>query len=64
MSYGVEMDLSLGYRNISENFYAGVVWGVFWPFGALNRPIELFPSGGSGVATAAQVLRTFVGIKF
>jgi uncharacterized protein (TIGR04551 family) len=64
MSYGIEMDLSLGYRNIGENFYAGLVWGVFWPFGALNRPIELFSSGGSGTATAAQILRTFVGIKF
>jgi hypothetical protein len=37
---------------------------VFWPFGALNRPIELFSNGGSGTATAAQILRTFVGIKF
>jgi len=64
ISYGLEMDLSLGYRNIGENFYAGMVWGVFWPFGALNRPVELFPSGGSGTATAAQILRAFVGIKF
>jgi uncharacterized protein (TIGR04551 family) len=63
MSYGVEMDLNLGYRNIRENFYAGLVWGVFWPFGALNRPVEIFPSG-AGTATAAQILRTFVGIKF
>jgi hypothetical protein len=36
---------------------------VFWPFGALNRPVELFPSG-SGTATASQILRAFVGIKF
>jgi hypothetical protein len=64
MGYGIEMDLGLGYRNANEKFYAGMVWGVFWPFGALNRPIELFPSGGSGTATAAQVLRGFVGIKF
>jgi hypothetical protein len=42
------------------------VWGVFWPFGALNRPIQLpaFANGGSGTATAAQILRAFVGIKF
>jgi hypothetical protein len=58
------MDLGLGYRNSNEKFYAGMVWGVFWPFGALNRPVEqgMFPTGGS--ATAAQVLRGFVGIKF
>ena len=64
MSYGVEMDLGLGYRNTSEKFYAGMVWGVFWPFGALNRPVELFPNSGSGTASAAQILRAFVGIKF
>jgi hypothetical protein len=58
------MDLSLGYRNIGEKFYAGLVWGVFWPLGALNRPIELFPSGGANSATAAQILRAFAGIKF
>ena len=63
MGYGVEMDLGLGYRNTNEKFYAGMVWGVFWPFGALNRPVDLF-SSGAGTATAAQVLRAFVGIKF
>jgi uncharacterized protein (TIGR04551 family) len=63
MNYGVEMDLNLGYRNIGEKFYAGMVWGVFWPFGALNRPVELFPTAPQ-TATAAQVLRGFVGIKF
>jgi uncharacterized protein (TIGR04551 family) len=64
MGYGIEMDLSLGYRNIGEKFYAGLVWGVFWPFGALSRPVELFTSGGSGSASAAQILRAFMGIKF
>jgi hypothetical protein len=65
MGYGVEMDLGLGYRNTNEKFYAGMVWGVFWPFGALNRPAgEMFPGTAAGTATAAQVLRGFVGIKF
>jgi hypothetical protein len=66
ISYGVEMDVNLGYRNIGEKFYAGMVWGVFWPFGALNRPIEsgMFSPAGGGTATAAQILRAFVGIKF
>jgi uncharacterized protein (TIGR04551 family) len=63
ISYGLELDLSLGYRNIGENFYAGVVWGVFWPFGALNRPSEIFPSG-FGNASAAQILRGFMGVRF
>jgi len=66
INYGIEMDLGLGYRNTSEKFYAGMVWGVFWPFGALNRPIEsgMFSPAGGGTATAAQILRGFVGIKF
>jgi len=67
MNYGVEMDLNLGYRNIGEKFYAGMVWGVFWPFGALNHPGgtgQQYASGGAGTATASQVLRGFVGIKF
>ncbi len=66
MNYGVEMDLNLGYRNIGEKFYAGMVWGVFWPFGALNRPIgpNQFSAISGGTATAAQILRGFVGIKF
>jgi hypothetical protein len=41
-----------------------MVWGVFWPFGALNRPTDIFSNGGAGTATAAQILRAFVGIKF
>jgi len=67
MGYGVEMDLGLGYRNSNEKFYAGMVWGVFWPFGALNHPGgtgQQYASGGAGTATASQVLRGFVGIKF
>ena len=63
LNYGLEMDLGLNYRNTNEKFYAGFVWGVFWPFGALDRPQSIFPTG-SGSASAAQIVRTFVGIKF
>jgi uncharacterized protein (TIGR04551 family) len=63
LSYGVEMDLGLNYRNNNEKFYAGFVWGVFWPFGALDRPSSIFQAG-SGKASAAQIVRTFVGIRF
>ena len=31
VNYGIEMDVNLGYRNIGEKFYAGMVWGVSWP---------------------------------
>jgi uncharacterized protein (TIGR04551 family) len=67
MSYGLEMDLGLQYRNLRENFFAGFTWGVFWPMGALARP-QVDPSaplwGQPEDANAAQVVRTFVGIRF
>jgi len=73
LSYGVEMNVGATYRNTAEGFYAGVTWGVLWPFDALNRPANIFTgtvSSGTTViqpptdATAAQVVRTFLGIKF
>lgn len=68
MNYGIEMDLGLQYRNRRENFYAGLTWGVFWPMAALSRP-EGDASGSlwgaqAVDASAAQVLRTFMGIRF
>jgi uncharacterized protein (TIGR04551 family) len=63
LNYGLEMDLSLGYRNLGENFYAGVVWGVFWPFAALDRPTDLFGAAQAN-ASASQILRGFMGVKF
>jgi uncharacterized protein (TIGR04551 family) len=68
MNYGVEMDLGLQYRNLRENIYAGATWGVFWPMGALARSVgndtqnPLWSPAED--ANAAQVVRTFVGIKF
>ena len=67
MNYGVEMDLGLQYRNRRENFYAGATWGVFWPMAALSRPTVNATAAlwaPAEDASAAQVLRTFVGIRF
>lgn len=68
LSYGVEMDLGLHYRNTRENIFAGVTWGVFWPMGALARPGGTTPSdtlwSPSEDANASQVFRTFAGIRF
>ena len=67
VNYGIEMDLGLQYRNLRENIYAGFTWGVFWPMAALSRP---YGSVGDVLwnhpedANAAQVIRTFVGIRF
>ncbi len=68
MNYGVELDLGLHYRNQRENIYAGATWGIFWPMAALSRPTGdnvQDPLWGTPEDTsAAQVIRTFVGIKF
>jgi uncharacterized protein (TIGR04551 family) len=68
MNYGVELDLGLHYRNHRENIYAGATWGIFWPMAALSRPTgndTQNPLWNTAEDTsAAQVIRTFVGIKF
>ncbi len=62
LSYGVEMNVSLTYRNPTDGFYAGVTWAVLWPMGALSRPTPLWQRAED--ATSAQALRTFLGIRF
>jgi uncharacterized protein (TIGR04551 family) len=67
INYGVEMDLGLHYRNQRENFFAGFTWGVFWPMAALSRPMVNTSAplwSPAEDASASQVVRTFVGIKF
>ncbi len=68
LSYGIEVNFGLSYRNPADGFYAGATYGVLWPMGALDRGI-----GAAGVsdatwrtqdASSAQVFRTFLGIKF
>jgi hypothetical protein len=69
MSYGIEMNVGVNYRNTGEGFYAGATWGVLWPMAALDRP-RLHDNGtlnwgdDAANASAAQVLRTFFGIRF
>jgi uncharacterized protein (TIGR04551 family) len=67
MNYGIEMDIGVQYRNLRENIFGGITWGVFWPMGALARPMVDASAplwAHSEDANAAQVLRMFVGIKF
>ncbi len=63
LTYGLETDTGIGYRNTAEGFYAGATWGVFWPFGALQRPAPLW-GVDSANASAAQILRVNLGVKF
>jgi len=65
LQYGLETNVGVTYRNTAEGFYAGMTWGVLWPFGALDRPSPLWSDGqGAANADAAQILRGFLGVKF
>jgi uncharacterized protein (TIGR04551 family) len=61
--YGVETNLGLGYRNTAEGFYAGFVWGVFWPLDAMDRPTAVWHQDAAS-ASAAQILRVNMAVKF
>jgi uncharacterized protein (TIGR04551 family) len=62
--YGLETDVSAGYRNTAEGFYAGLTWGVFWPLAALDRPAGVWTQGDAANASAAQILRITMGVRF
>jgi uncharacterized protein (TIGR04551 family) len=63
LSYGIEMNLGVNYRNTGDGFYAGLTWAVYWPFAALDRPVDIWGADAAG-ASAAQMLRAFFGIRF
>jgi uncharacterized protein (TIGR04551 family) len=63
LNYGAELDVGVNYRNTGEGVYGGVTWGIFFPFGALDRPAALWAQNASD-ATVAQTLRIFMGIRF
>ncbi len=67
ISYGIETNLGVNYRNPADGFYGGLVWGVLFPMGALDRPGPstdgtLWPKYED--AGTAQILRLFMGVKF
>lgn len=62
--YGVETNLGLGYRNTAEGFYAGLTWGVFWPLDALDRPEAVWGPTDAASASAAQIVRVNMAVKF
>jgi uncharacterized protein (TIGR04551 family) len=68
LGYGLEMNVGASYRNSAEGFYAGATWGVLFPMGALDRPDtvggEMLWGQSASDAKSAQVIRTFLGVKF
>jgi len=63
INYGLEADLGSTYRNTAEGVYFGATWALFFPMGALSRPESLW-FGNRADATAAQMLRIFMGVRF
>lgn len=61
---GLELDLDIFYRNVDEGFYAGMQYGVLFPFGALDRPAEIFGSSGAVDANVAHTLQGRLIVKF
>src|SRR5262249_17602184 len=62
---GLELDISLLYKNEEEGFYAGVSYGVLFPFAALNhQPAAIFGDGLNKDAEAAQTLQARLVVKF
>ena len=70
LSYGIELNGGLSYRNPGDGFYGGVTYGVLWPMGALDRGRVTAQATSrnnfdkTDDASTAQVLRTFLGIRF
>jgi uncharacterized protein (TIGR04551 family) len=44
VNLGLEIDAQLMYKNEEEGFYAGLVYGVLFPFGALSLPSDIYGS--------------------
>lgn len=62
--YGIELDADVGYSNKEEGFFAGISYGVFFPFGALDHPVEFFPNEVNNTPSTAQTIQARLLIKF
>ena len=61
---GIEFDLDIFYRNISEEFYAGLQYGVLIPLAALDwQPTDVFGSAAAD-AEVAHTLQFRLMVKF
>lgn len=65
VNLGLEIDAQLMYKNEEEGFYAGVVYGVLFPFAALGIPGEIY--GTQFAKPSPDIAQTFQGrliVKF
>ena len=61
---GLEIDASLMYRNEADGFYAGLSYGVLFPFDALAIPSSIYGSQFAHGAHTAQTFQGRVAVKF
>jgi hypothetical protein len=61
---GIEIDAALMYRNEEEGFYAGLVYGVLFPFKALSFPGEIYPAPYAHDSETAQTFQARLYVKF
>jgi len=54
---GLEIDAQLMYKNEEEGFYAGLVYGVLFPFAALGLPSEIY--GAQYAKASPDIAQTF-----
>jgi uncharacterized protein (TIGR04551 family) len=64
--YGIELNADVGYDNVKEGFFAGISYGVLFPFGAMDHPNTIFtdPLSFPGGASTAQTLQMRFVLKF
>jgi uncharacterized protein (TIGR04551 family) len=61
---GVEIDATLMYRNEEDGFYAGIAYGVLFPFHALALPGDIYGSQFEHDPRIAQTFQGRVAVKF
>ena len=54
---GLEIDAQLMYKNEEEGFYAGLVYGVLFPFAGLGLPAEIY--GSQYAKDSPDIAQTF-----
>ena len=63
VNLGLELDASVMYHNDDEGFYAGIAYGVLFPFAGLNIPASIYGPPGFDAQTAQTVQGRLV-VKF
>jgi uncharacterized protein (TIGR04551 family) len=64
LNLGLEIDAALMYKNEEEGFYAGLVYGVLFPFDALNFPASIYGAQFANNSATAQTFQARLYVKF